>query len=313
MKPATSPAVSPISIQSVRTAPAGLHRFVKGPRMVSVSIRLCCVAMACVTACGLSSSAAAQEFRIYTTVEPLKDAKDSRPAPKITSSISLTLFHAGKVYDYLQTSEETVISEPAHNRFLVLSKRRNLATAITQDEIRRFLGLAQSHARDLIQDLQRQGTEHQAAIDAIEFQLVPEFEVRDDPKARKLTLDSPQLRYDVSYEAPPSPEISRTYLKTADWTAQLNSVLHPHNLLPEPRMRLNDELRKRNAIPRIVDLEIKGEHPVRLQARHEWTFKLNPRDRQLIDAWESQLRQPGFRTIPFQEFQQQTLTSNRRR
>lgn len=277
--------------------------------MVSVSIRPYCVAMICLSLCGLSLPASAQEFRIHTTVE----VKDPPSPPKDKLSISLTLFHAGKVYDYLQSSEETVISEPAHNRFLVFSKRRNLTTAITQDEIRRFLGLAQSHARDLIQDLQRQGTERQAAIDAIEFQLVPEFEVRDDPKARKLTLDSPQLRYDVSYEAPPSPEISRMYLKTADWTAQLNSVLHPHNLLPEPRLRVNDELRQRNVIPRVVELEIKGEHPVRLQARHEWTFKLNPRDRQLIDMWESQLRQPDFKTIPFQEFQQQTLTTASRR
>jgi hypothetical protein len=275
--------------------------------MVPVSIRSCSVAVICLTLCGLSLPASAQEFRIYTTV------KDLTPAAKIKPSISLTLFHAGKVYDYLESPEETVISEPAHNRFLVLSKRHNLATAITQDEIRRFLELAQSHARDLIKDLQREGTERQAAINAIEFQLVPEFEVRDDPKARKLTLFSPHLRYDVNYVTPPSPEIVPTYLKAADWTAQLNSVLHPHALLPEPRLRLNDELRKRKAIPIEVDLHIYGDRPVHLNARHDWQWKLQGNDRKLIDSWETQLRQPDFRTIPFQEFQQQTLTAASRR
>lgn len=277
--------------------------------MVSVSIRPRCVAMICLTLCGVSAPASAQEFRIHTTVT----VKDPPPSSKDKPSISLTLFHAGKVYDYLESPEETVISEPAHSRFLVLSKRHNLATAITQDEIRRFLGLAQSHARDLIKDLQRQGTERQAAINAIEFQLVPEFEVRDDPKAKKLTLLSPHLRYDVSYVTPPLPEIAQTYLKAADWTAQLNSVLRPQALLPESRLRLNDELKKRKAIPIEVDLRINGDQPIHLNARHDWQWKLQGNDRKLIDSWETRLRQPDFRTIPFQEFQQQTLTASSRR
>lgn len=83
----------------------------------------------------------------------------------------------------------------------------------------------------------------------MEFQLLPEFQVRSEDKARKLSLLSPRFRYDAVYAEGPSPEIVQAYLRAADWTAQLNSVLHPHSLLPEPRLRLNDELRERGVLP----------------------------------------------------------------
>lgn len=256
---------------------------------------------------GLASTASAQEFRIHTTVADVTAGAKAKPFT------SLTLFHAGKVYDYLESAEQTVVYEPTHSRFLVLSKRHDLATEISQDEIRRFLTLATSKARELIVEWQQQGPQYDAAIRALEFQLVPEFDVTDDEKAKKLTLNSPHLRYDVTYTAAPKDQIAENYLRSADWTAQLNSVLNPRALLPEARLRVNDELRKRKAIPREVELQIFGDHPVHLKARHDWTWNLHPNDRSYIDKWESQLRRPDFRTIPFQEFQQQTLTASRKR
>jgi hypothetical protein len=280
--------------------------FVEGLRMVLRSCNISQLLIA-VTLSGLALPASAQEFRIHTTVADVSAGTKAKPFT------SLTLFHAGKVYDYLESAEQTVIYEPTHGRFLVLSKRHDLATEITQDEIRRFLALATSKARELILEWQQQGPQHEPAIRALEFQLVPEFEVTDDEKAKKLTLVSPHLRYDVTYTPAPKPEMAARYLKSADWTAQLNSVLNPRALLPEARLRLNDELRKRKVIPRDVELTIFGDHPVHLKARHDWTWNLHPNDRTYIDKWESQLRQPGFRTIPFLEFQQQTLTASRRR
>lgn len=88
----------------------------------------------------------AEEFRIYTTVTDLSAADKGKPR---LLSKSMTLFHAGKVYDYLESAEETVIHEPAQSRFLV-NRRHNLATEITHDEIRRYLGLANAQARELL-------------------------------------------------------------------------------------------------------------------------------------------------------------------
>jgi hypothetical protein len=251
----------------------------------------------------------AQDFRVYTTVTDLNQTSTQRSKPRI----SLTLFHAGKVYDYIESLDETVIHDPVHNRFLILRKRHDLTTEITQDEVRRFLGLAHTHARELIADWQKEGKSRREAIAALEFQLLPEFTVQDHEKTKKLSLISPQLRYDVTYAAAPSPEIVQTYLKSADWTAQLNSILNPHALLPAARLRLNDELRQRDVLPVEVELTITGDHPVRLKAAHEWKWELTEYDRKIIDLRETYLRKPDLRVTPFIEFQRETLISVNRK
>jgi hypothetical protein len=250
----------------------------------------------------------AQEFRVYSSVTDRMEGDKAKPRT------SLTIFHAGKVYDYIESAEETVIFEPAHSRFIVLSRRHDLATVITQDEVRRYLDLAKSHSRELIREWQREGSARREAIAALEFQLLPEFEIEVDADAKSLSLVSPQMRYDVKYESPPSPEILEAYLKAADWTAQLNAVLHPHALLPGPRLRLNDELRSRGVLPVEVELTIKGDPPVHLRAAHEWTWHLQASfDRQFIDDRERELRRPDHKPIPFVEFQRETLTAQRKR
>lgn len=271
----------------------------RNPIAIGLSYVVCSALIgACVPA------AVAQEFRVYTTVTDHSSAGKTKPRLVTTS---MTLFHAGKIYDYIESAEETVIHEPAHSRFMVLSRRHNLATEITHDEIRRYLGLARSQARELIADWQREGTARQAEIAALEFQLVPQFQVSVDEPGNKLSLVSPQFRYDVKYAQGASPEIVQAYLKSADWTAQLNSVLHPFALLPEPRLRLNDELRERGVLPVEVELRIQGERPVHLKASHEWTWKLSRFDRTFIDGRETEMRQSNLRLVPFREFQRETL------
>ncbi len=275
--------------------------------MFSALLARCSLITTALIVLGLPGQLPAQDFRVYTSVTDMNSPVRSKPRT------SLTVFHSGKVYDYIESAEETVIYEPAHGRFLVLSKRHDLATEITQDEVRRYLELATSHARELIGEWQREGETKHAAIQALEFQLLPEFEVEDNPKTKTLSLISPQLRYDVKYAEAPSSEIVQLYLKTADWTAQLNAVLHPHALLPAARMQLNEELRQRNVLPIEVELRLEGDLPVHLKAVHAWTWELLRHDRQMIDLRERQLRQPNRRVVPFQEFQRETLTASRKR
>ena len=144
--------------------------------------------------------------------------------------------------------------------------------------------------------------------------MIPQFEVKHDLAAQILTLHSSVLQYQVRYDKAPSPEILQAYLRTADWTAQLNSVLNPHAMLPGPRLRLNEELKKIGALPVEVELRIAGDHPVHLRAKHEWTWgELNQTNRMYIDHWESQVRKPESAPIPFREFQQKTLVSDNRK
>lgn len=262
-----------------------------------------------VVICGMAwmpDAGFAQDFRVYTTVEDVADVTHPKPGK---AHISVTLFHAGKVYDYIAAAEETVIYEPALSRFLVLNKRHDLATEITQDEIRHYLNLAGKHARELIRRQERDDRSSKSQIELLEFQLLPKFDIQDDDKAKKLTLTSKLVSYEVTYATPPSLELAQAYLKSADWTAQLNAVMQPQALLPQARLQLNEELRKRKVIPREVELTIRGEYPVHRRAVHTWTWNLLDTDRKLIDHRESLLRQPNFRTMPFTDFQREILTS----
>ncbi|MGH7199902.1 MAG: hypothetical protein ACREJB_04815, partial [Planctomycetaceae bacterium] len=59
---------------------------------------------------------AAQEFRIYTRVY---DASTTGEEPAVVTR-SLSLFHAGKVYDYIDTLGEVTVFEPAQDRVHIL-------------------------------------------------------------------------------------------------------------------------------------------------------------------------------------------------
>src|SRR5687767_2243382 len=76
----------------------------------------------------------AQEFRIYTKVYDAGAAQNVRPS---VIGSSLSLFHAGKVYDHVENQHESevIIFEPAHQRFTILSTSRSLATTVHFDEI----------------------------------------------------------------------------------------------------------------------------------------------------------------------------------
>jgi hypothetical protein len=99
-----------------------------------------------------------------------------------------------------------------------------------------------------------------------------------------------------------------SYLRFADAAAELNSVLHPQAALPKPRLQLNDELRKRQLLPISVDLEATLDRPLHLQARHEWTWKFQSTDRQLINGWDKQLNDATLRRVTFRQYQQESLS-----
>lgn len=246
----------------------------------------------------------AQEMRIYTTIRDRSPAA----AAKQSDQRSLMLFHAGKVYDYIEPAQEVTVFEPAHRRFTVLNVRRQLRSELTQDEIRQFLSLAEEEAHRKLAEATVEGNPAlRKSLDLLHFQLQPEFVTTFDSMKSQLTLNSPYLRYTVEGFAPPSLDIVEKYLHVADWMAQFNSVLHPQSMLPAPRMKLNQELRQRGLIPSHVDLQAGSDANIHLQAQHEWTWNLQKTDRQMIDEWEKQLQNPKLRTLTFHQFQQEML------
>lgn len=251
-------------------------------------------------------AAHAQDLRVYTVT---KDVGDSAAAKAPVISRSLTLFHAGKVYDYMAELREVTIFEPAHKRFTVLNESAAAYAIVSQDQLRRFLSLAEDRARELAGDLVRSDSpDQQFAVELLQFQLRPEFQTRFDPTARRLQLETPLFAYDVSCVAPPQEVVVGRYLQYADALAELNSVLHPQSFLPGPRVALNRELRERKLLPVSVMRRVGLQARQTLVAEHEWKWTLTEYDRQLITHWESQIVKGQVREFSFEQMQRAVLT-----
>ena len=268
-------------------------------------LRFVCLAF---FALSVSHAVLAQELRIYTTIRDLSVPAAQTQLNQAPVVRSLMLFHAGKVYDYIEPAHEITVFEPSLRRFTVLSPRRQLSSELTQDEIRQFLGLAEDEAQKRLA-FKRESP--RKSLELIRFQLQPVFIPSFDSEKLQLTMAGMEgnFQYLVDGFQPPSLEVLETYLHVADWTAQLNSVLYPQSLLPAPRLKLNQELRQRGMLPLTVALKADTNPALHLEARHEWTWNFQKTDRQLIDEWEKHLRDPDIRRIPFRQFQQEMLKS----
>ena len=259
----------------------------------------------------LVQNTSGQDFRVYTRIYSASDSPNSAAAvqaDQIPVGKSLMLIHAGKIYDYIEPSQEITIFEPALKRFIVISKQHQLRSELTQEEIRHFLSLAHGEAQKEISVLAGDPDPRKKKMyDFLRFQLQPEFETNVDHEHSRVTMESDLFHYSVQTRTPASQEIATKYLHVADWIAQLNSVLHPGSFLPAARMQLNQELREQGQIPMSVELTVDLDPQIHLIANHEWTWNLKETDRQMIDEWESHVQNPAIRNLPFRKFQQERL------
>lgn len=252
------------------------------------------------------SSATAQEFRVYTAVSDL-----TRPAGPQVVARSLTLFHAGSVYDHMEDAGELVIFEPIHDRFVII--RDYTAAAVSFDEVRQLLNLASAEAGKYANELGARGDRDSMRVRSqLLFQLAPEFETKSDAVAKRLSLMGSEFRYEVRTEAAPNDTITRQYLAYADWAARLNTVLHSHSLFPAPRLALNESLRQQNCLPVSVNLQARNPKELNLRADHEYRWQLQSIDKDMIHQWEQLRRSGKLQWVSFHEYQQRLVTSIRR-
>ena len=244
-----------------------------------------------------ASAAAAQDFRVYTTIrETGSDAVLSR---------SQTLFHAGRSYDHIEAVGEVVIGDPAHRRFTIL-RGGHVGTRVTFDEVNQLCRAGARETRAYATQLVEAG-EDPAAAEALVFQLNPDFvETSAD---ERLTLAAKAWRYDVATAAPPSPGFAAAYLDYADRAASLNYVLHPQSFHPAPRRALNDRLRGDGGLPTRVDLRVLMGRPVELTAEHRYEWTLHPYDRTQIQNWTRLAESADVEWVSFREFQSRAVAS----
>ena len=240
-----------------------------------------------------ASAAAAQDFRVYTTVR--EGEGDGGPV----LSRSLTLFHAGKTYDHIEAVGEVVIGEPAHRRFTLL-RGGSVACRVSFDEVRQFRRAGASETKAYAGELAAD-PEQAGAAAALMFQLEPRFAVAE--RAGGLTMTSPTWSYDVDAAAAVSPGHAAAYLSYADRAANLNYVLHPQSFFPAAREALDEELSARGVVPTRVGLSVDVGRPLRLTAEHRFDWTLHAFDRTQIQTWERTAESPDLEWVSFREYQ----------
>ena len=266
------------------------------------------VGLILVIAVGLNSAAFAQQFRVYTEVSiPPQNPQPGKTQGEVVAR-SLTIFHAGRVFDWLKTAGEVTIFEPAHERFVIFNGRKLIRTTIDFKEIDRMLASARdetsNHAERL---LARNDRDAQTIATSLQFQLNPIFKHSFEQKTLLLDLNSPKLEYHVNCGTTPIPEAVNAYMNYADWTAKLNHVMHPRSLYPAPRMKLNESLRQHKVLPVKVQLRVDFDQPIVLQADHRFAWQLEKIDRESIQHWESKVNDPSLESLTFRDYQKAIL------
>lgn len=290
-------------------------------RVATVWSRLALAASFFLGLCGTAATGLAQEFRVYSRVidespVPATSSKGSKAGSR-TIERSLSYFHAGKAYGSIESTGEVTVFEPSADRFTIINSSRMVAVTLTLAEIERQVNEARQEAERWLLDPRDPSATHSMAElgktrALIEFQLRPVFAEHYDSEQQRLTLKSPQMTYDVRCATVESPGITAGYLRYTDWTAQLNYVVHPHALLPGPRLALNSMLRQRGLIPTEVSLRADVGRELRLRAEHQIQWQLNRQDRQMIHQWETLLNSPELRKVPLEDFQRELVAQRTR-
>lgn len=253
----------------------------------------------------------AQGLRVSTIVYDAGRLNDNGQELAVSSSFSL--FSNGRVYDYVEAAGEVVIFNPVAKKFTVMNQDRGVFTTIAFAELNALLAGRAPRTKEYLAELTKMKSPESArAARMLEFQLGPTFEAKSYPSSGGLVLSAASWKYEVSTREWEDAEQVVRYLNYADWTARLNCVLHPSSSFPEPRIALNDELRKlKNRIPVIVKLDKRPDERLVLRAEHQFVRNLTDRERSLITGWNDALKSAEMQQLPFRSYQERVLVSKR--
>lgn len=258
----------------------------------------------------------AQDYRIYTVVydEAIPgrhvDASGVQEHEPVAVARTLSLFHAGKVYDSIPAIDEVIIFDPGNRRFTILNVERTLATIVDFEKLQDMLALAREATQQHIAEIESSASpDAKNKLEPLRFQLAPGFDEQYDPQRGRIILSSPRFRYVARCADDQPAETVTSYLRYADWMCRLNYVLHPNVLLPELRLELNDALRRRKLLPYEVELQADVGVAIHLRAEHRIHWKLFKTDRSLIHHWESMIANDEVRFVTFREYQSAVLNA----
>lgn len=179
---------------------------------------------------------------------------------------SLTLFHEGVAWDFLESSDgtvrEIVLHDPARERVVVIDPVRQVKTQVEAIRLERLSVSLASWARGSDDRLVR-------------WAGGPDFTSGFTEEEGHLELAGPRVRYAVAFEEAPSRDAAETYRRFADTAILLKALLHPGGIPPFPRLAVNRRLEAAAALPAEVSLEIDPKlsqlaaRPARLRCVHQ--------------------------------------------
>ncbi|MGE5192079.1 MAG: hypothetical protein ACM3U2_06210 [Deltaproteobacteria bacterium] len=252
-----------------------------------------------------AAAAPAQDFRVYTQIRDARapEAAGKKGAPARLLGRSTSLFHAGKVYDYLDAGHQMTIFEPAHERFVIIDGSSRRMTAVSFEFIENHLFRAGKATEEKIAELRAEGTPQAVRqADLLQFQLAPKFVEKYDAQKRLLTLSSPFLSYEVKCGEHDSVALIQGYLNYTDWAQRLNYLVNPRAMPPAPRLALNEVLRRRKLLPVKVTLHTSNREGLHLRAEHRYDWMLDATDRKTITYWERLLNAGDMKEISPEQF-----------
>jgi hypothetical protein len=193
------------------------------------------------------------------------------------------------VYDFLAKPEQTAVFRKGAGdkpgRFILLDTEHGIQTEISTDEL-----------AGLITKLRAWAGKNENAF--LKFSADPKFEESFEAENSKLVLASHMETYTVTTTRSEHSEAIAEYREFLDWYTRLNALLSAVPLPPEPRLRLNAALARRNVIPLKVELTRTGEEPMR--AEHDFTWRLSREDHDRIDDVNNS--RTAFRMVSNEEY-----------
>jgi hypothetical protein len=235
------------------------------------------------------SLASAQNFRVETD---LLIGDETKPFAE-----TLTLFHDGLVYDLIRKDEgEITIFDPRMGNFTMLHPKHQTKTVITTQEILESCLSLNLHASESKDPFFAFAADPKFAVS--EERLAPE----SSGKVR-VTLAHQVMTYSAIGMKPQLAEATTAYRSFADWVNRLNA-LRPGGMLPEPRMRLNEELFNRGLVPdevvRIIHPTSRFQKEVKVRSRHLYNWTLSKTDRDRLD--EIGGHRVNFKNVPLKQY-----------
>lgn len=204
---------------------------------------------------------------------------------------TITVFRAGRVYDFQPKTLETTIFDPSQDLFVLLDAGRRtkceVPTARIADYVARLKIEARMHGEPLLA-----------------FLADPRFDESTDADSGALNLSSDWLSYRVETEKAATSQSALQYGEFADWSAQLNCLANPSSLPPFARLALNDALRRRQALPLRLEFSLSkragGRPALTRRSQHTVQWGLSQEDQRRINEAADQLA--TFTTVGLDQY-----------